>query len=143
MDAVEAIYSAWSTHITTDTNSGGLSHSTGSQYVAGGVFRAGDPQKTKNLARIELAILPTEVDTDSTRGVSALVRVKIVTKRDLGFTPVNAIEERFHTRFLLGSLSATGWNVSQPVLVRPCFQVGAEGADELAHVAEYTQHITK
>ena len=140
MDAVEAIYSASETRITGDSGAGGLA-AAGHQKVST-VIRAGDPQRTFPDNRIEVQINPVENDFElGARGIDAVVRFKIVTKRDLGFVKQNAIEERLIARFKdTTALSASGWTFSAPVLLRPAFQTGASDT-ELEAVVEFMYHL--
>jgi hypothetical protein len=145
VDAVEACYSAIKAAFDADTGSGGLRNPSGHQYVNGGIFRAGDPQATRTVSRLEVQLQATQQDSDGDLGADLLARIKIVTHRDLGFARQNAIEERlFDLLHKSESLTATGWSIAPPNRLRPCFQVPPEdGEASMAAVCEYVFHLTE
>lgn len=143
MSSQQALFDGAKSLFDADTGVGGLGNVTGSQYVIGGFFRRGDPQRTSNIPSIEFAVA-AEVERDSmpTGRVEAVVEFHVYTKRDLTFTQQNAIATRMRTVFH-GAVPAdqNGWKFSPLHRLRG---VQAPAGDNLGHyVEQYGAVITR
>lgn len=145
-EADDAIFDALNTKYATDTTGNGLANTTqvagaysSNAYLRGGFARVGDPQRTTNVPRIEVEILPTgEVDTPDHARVSALVRLIHTCERNVpnGFGSQGNVVRSSRALFHRASLATTGgWTFSTLERKRG-FQAPSTGTQQ-RYIVEY------
>lgn len=132
MEATEAIFTQFKAMIDADTGAGGLSNSTGNQYVRGGVVRETDRRSaaTSNRPDLVVSVVPVETGVEASgRTVQAYTRASIRVDRDsspsvAGAAEADAIEDRLVTLFNGVTLAAgsTGWAFSTMTYLRTFWQ---------------------
>ena len=122
MEALEATYTSFAAGVTGDSGAGGLSNSSGDQYVRE-IFRETDRRAagTHNMPAISVSVVPQEIGHEASgRSFQALVRATVIADRDRGVAEEDAIVDRAVNLFNGVALAAgsTGWTFTTMTYLR-------------------------
>lgn len=141
-DLSESIYDAFAALVAADTGAGGLSNSTGSQYVRK-VIQRDDPNYDGRITVFPTLVVDVTAETEdylfgstySSDRATAILRIQIVSKRDPKRAVQNAVNQRVREILSRVQLNSTDWACSKAVRLRGQ-QVQVTGT-EYHYVTEY------